>query len=72
MAVSIEPYDRKGRINLYDNPVETPPLEVVKKGNQAILDYFKDLKEQGIDRLYEAKLLIVGKVNPAKPPWPGS
>ncbi|MCB1155727.1 GTPase, partial [bacterium] len=42
-------------------PVETPPLEVVKKGNQAILDSFKDLKEQGIDRLYEAKLLIVGE-----------
>ncbi|MHC0062600.1 COR domain-containing protein [Nostoc sp. UIC 10890] len=48
-------------LNLSGNPIEKPPLEVVKKGFKAIKDYFRQLKAEGTDYLYEAKLLIVGE-----------
>lgn len=38
-----------------------PPIEVIKQGNAAILNYFRAIEEQGVDYLYEAKLLIVGE-----------
>ncbi|MEM8674898.1 MAG: ADP-ribosylation factor-like protein [Cyanobacteria bacterium P01_G01_bin.67] len=46
---------------LYGNPIEEPPLEVVKQGNQAILNYYSQIAAQGKDYLYEAKMLIVGE-----------
>ena len=48
-------------LNLNNNPIKEPPLEVVAKGIQAIKDYFRQLKTEGTDYLYEAKLLIVGE-----------
>ncbi len=48
-------------MNLYGNPIEEPPLEVVKQGNQAILNYYSQIATQGKDYLYEAKMLIVGE-----------
>ncbi|MCP4106716.1 MAG: GTP-binding protein [Desulfobacteraceae bacterium] len=46
-------------INLYNNPIETPPLEIVKKGRSAIESYFRSL-ETGKKPLNEVKVLIVG------------
>jgi Leucine-rich repeat (LRR) protein len=43
-----------------DNPLEEPPPEIIKQGNKAIRAYFEQLKE-GQDRLYEAKLILVGE-----------
>nr|MDJ0904031.1 COR domain-containing protein [Xenococcus sp. MO_188.B8] len=54
------PWDSNG-INLYGNPIEEPPLEVVRQGNQAILNYYSQIATQGKDYLYEAKMLIVGE-----------
>ena len=48
-------------INLYGNPIETPPLEVAKQGNESIRNYYRQLEAQGKDYLYEAKMLIVGE-----------
>ncbi|MEM8643194.1 MAG: COR domain-containing protein [Cyanobacteria bacterium P01_G01_bin.54] len=48
-------------INLYNNPIEDPPLEIVRQGNAAILNYYAQLATQGTDHLYEAKMLIVGE-----------
>jgi len=42
-------------------PLSSPPPEVVRQGNEAILNYFKEKEVQGVDHLYEAKLLIVGE-----------
>ena len=42
-------------------PLINPPAEVIKQGNDAILNFFKEKDVQGIDHLYEAKLLIVGE-----------
>ncbi len=46
---------------LDENPITEPPLEVVKEGIEAIRQYFKQIETEGVDYLYEAKLLIVGE-----------
>lgn len=51
---------------LSDNPLTTPPSHIAEKGIEAIRDYFKQGKEEGFDRLFEAKLLIVGEPGAGK------
>ncbi|MEH2105657.1 COR domain-containing protein [Nostoc sp.] len=51
---------------LGNNPIEKPPLEVVKNGIGAIKNYLRQLKAEGTDYLYEAKLLIVGEAGSGK------
>jgi hypothetical protein len=41
-------------------PLADPPVEIVQQGNAAILNYF-DERKGGVDHLYEAKMLILGK-----------
>ncbi|MEO0407487.1 MAG: COR domain-containing protein [Cyanobacteria bacterium P01_A01_bin.135] len=49
-------------LHLSDNPaLQDPPPEVIVDGTAAILDYYRQQLEQGIDYLYEAKLLVVGE-----------
>ncbi|MCG8332150.1 MAG: leucine-rich repeat domain-containing protein, partial [Chitinophagales bacterium] len=51
---------RNSKLVIGENPIESPPIEIVKKGRNEIKKYFDDLEKQGKDYLYEAKLLIVG------------
>ncbi len=44
-----------------DCPLETPPLEIVKQGPEAVRNYFIERDRQSTVRLYEAKVLIVGE-----------
>jgi internalin A len=56
-------------INLYNNPLTTPPIEIVQKGNEAILDWFANYqKEQtkGELPLHEAKMIIIGEPDAGK------
>lgn len=47
-------------IILEDNPLENPPVEIVKQGRLAVVNYFRSLQqEQKI--LNEAKVLLVGE-----------
>jgi len=48
-------------IFLEGNPIEKPPLEIIKQGNEAIRSYFEQLKKEGTDTIYEAKLILVGE-----------
>jgi GTPase SAR1 family protein len=48
------------------NPLEDPPLEVAERGIEAIREYFRQKQEVGEDKLYEAKLLIVGEAGAGK------
>lgn len=48
-------------LSVFENPLETPPLEVAVNGLDAIRDYYHQLDEAGEEHLYEAKLLIVGE-----------
>jgi len=52
-------------INISNNPIVDPPIEVYNKGLQAVLNYFKE-RANGTEKLYEAKLLIVGEGNAGK------
>lgn len=46
---------------LYGNEnLATPPPEIVAQGRYAIAGYFRELALQGSERLYEAKLVLVG------------
>ncbi|HKQ04562.1 MAG TPA: COR domain-containing protein [Blastocatellia bacterium] len=47
-------------------PIETPPLEVVNKGVEAIKNYWRQQQETGIDYLCEAKLIILGEAGAGK------
>jgi internalin A len=51
--------DYKAGISLENNPLETPPIEIVKQGTDALRNYFTELKKEYV-RLLHAKLLIVG------------
>ncbi len=53
-------YLERNSVHLSDNPLRTPPPAVVRQGNTAILHYFEELEKQGMDYLYEAKMLIIG------------
>jgi len=43
-----------------DNPFQTPPVEIVKQGRQAILEYYAALQEQQKRPLNESKLILIG------------
>ncbi len=49
-----------GEINVHGNPISTPPLEIIKQGNKAIIRYFQELETEQNIPLREAKLLIIG------------
>ena len=48
-------------IDVAGNPLDTPPMEVVKKGISDIANYYRQLLDRGLEAIYEAKLLIVGE-----------
>jgi internalin A len=48
------------KIYLYGNPVEKPPLEIIRKGKPAIKTYFQSLKQEKTLPLNEVKVLLVG------------
>ena len=53
-------------IDLENNPLVTPPVEIVKQGREAIRNYFRQIEKQGKDYIYEAKLMIVGEPGAGK------
>ncbi|HNI45372.1 MAG TPA: COR domain-containing protein, partial [Chitinophagales bacterium] len=52
---------KKGEINVKDNPLQIPPMEVIEQGREAVLRYFEQLDKETIEYLYEAKLTLVGE-----------
>lgn len=48
-------------INLANNPLSNPPIEVVNRGKQAILTYFAEKETQGYVKISELKMLIIGE-----------
>ncbi|MBW4472224.1 MAG: leucine-rich repeat domain-containing protein [Stenomitos rutilans HA7619-LM2] len=53
-------------LNFNENPLESPPPEILKKDIRAIKRYLKQLKVEGKDFLYEAKMLILGEPGAGK------
>lgn len=59
-------WDRERGLNQFNLPPENLPIEIAVLGAKARNEYLKQLKEEGQDRLYEAKLLIVGEPGAGK------
>jgi len=48
-------------LGLDGNPLISPPIEIARHGLESIREYFRQLNQEGVDYLYEAKLLILGE-----------
>lgn len=59
MEISSNWYGGDG-ILLGDNPLKSPPIEIVNKGRKAVIEYFKSLEEGEELPLSEVKVLLVG------------
>jgi small GTP-binding protein len=60
MGIDVESdFSKNNTITLKYNPLENPPIEIIKQGKDAIREYFKSLKE-GEKPLNEVKVLLVG------------
>jgi small GTP-binding protein len=59
LEVNIKKDYGRGSLFLEENPIESPPLEVMAQGNKAIAEYFKALEEEKRE-LNELKILFVG------------
>ena len=53
-------------IYVEDCPLTHPSPDIVRQGPEAVVNYFREIEAQGIDRLFEAKLLIVGNPGAGK------
>jgi len=51
---------RSNYISFSNNPCTNPPPEIIKQGNEAIEEYFRQKEESGEERLFEAKLILLG------------
>ncbi len=60
IRVTLNDYAAKNNFDFKDCPLITPPYEIVQQGNAAILKYFKEKAKQGEEKLYEAKIVVVG------------
>ncbi|MCP4346838.1 MAG: TIR domain-containing protein [Desulfobacterales bacterium] len=59
--------EEKRNIFLEDNPLETPPVEIVKQGTEPVHSYFESLQAtEETARLFEAKLLVFGREEAGK------
>ena len=58
-------YGMKG-IMIGENPLTVPPIEIVKQGNEAVINYFEQREAQGTVKIFEAKLMLVGEPGAGK------
>ncbi|MCE7995706.1 MAG: GTP-binding protein [Roseivirga sp.] len=54
-------FHKKG-ISLYNNPLESPPLEILKQGTESVLDWFEANKK----KLDEIKVILIGDAKAGK------
>ena len=66
LSVELDDNSEKKELNLYGNPLESPPLEVALQGRKSILAYFEEIKKEETARIFEAKLIVVGQGNVGK------
>ncbi len=60
LEIKLDSYFWDKGIHVEDNPFETPPVEIVKQGRQAIINYYAALEEQPDRLLNESKLILIG------------
>ena len=60
LEIGFSPVGIPGEINLNNNPLSTPPIDIILEGRNEVLSFLEDLEKQGTAKLFEAKLIIVG------------
>ena len=56
-----EPDESGNGLFVANCPLVHPTVEIANQGPEAVRNYFREIETQGIDRLYEAKVLILGE-----------
>jgi internalin A len=61
MKITLEEFG--SGINLYENPLQIPPPEIIKQGKEVIIRFFKELEREDVEtaQLLEAKVLLLGE-----------
>jgi Leucine-rich repeat (LRR) protein len=53
---------------LYDNPIESPPMEIINQGEESVLRYFEKIEKEGIlDNIYEKDITTEKHLVPSEP-----
>lgn len=55
-----------GQINIAENPIKNPPLEIVEQGHESIVRYFKELEKFGEIPNDTLKLILIGNTTVGK------
>ena len=71
LEISLEEYDFRSNINIYNNPITNPPLKIVKQGREAVIRYFESIEEiqkKGLEaiEIRELKVIFVGEGDAGK------
>ena len=61
MEINMNEYSNNG-LCLYNNPITSPPLEIIKQGKQSVLNWFKAKKK----KLNEIKIILIGEPKAGK------
>ena len=69
MEIDMSKFGGNG-LSLFGNPIESPPLDIIKQGKDAVLRHFERIEKEGgkdkLEYIYEAKLILIGKGNAGK------
>ena len=60
-SITGDSYCGRGMISVSDNPIIKPPIEIVRRGREAIKNYFDSLVSKKKVKLNEVKVLLVGE-----------
>ena len=61
-GVEILPKEIEGcDIKICNNPIASPPINIVEQGREAVLDWFSQVDEDGAFPFYESKLMVLGQ-----------
>lgn len=55
-----------GYLNLYNNPLESPPIHIVAQGREAMLQWWERKEKEGIKPLNEVRVMFLGWGNAGK------
>lgn len=67
MKITFDKEDHEiNTLNVFGNPIKNPPIEIIVQGKEAIKRYFEQVEKEGIDYLYETKLILVGEGSAGK------
>ncbi len=59
-------HPKEGEIDVRNNPLQTPPMEIVEQGTVAVLRYFEELRSKEVVPNDEIKMILIGNSTAGK------